>query len=156
MIIGPLIPLRAKCYQRRCVKIFVPIFEDRIPIWRETSDGRSEGNNENKAIPVSQSICNAVSSVNCADFNFPILGRLPTMVDRDVCERWGSSFNCLPNSKPAYNTYDTNHFAVCYVFSHSILDLYGSSNKVDFLNGLLVECNQVSEIYGDLSTSEAV
>lgn len=47
-------------------------------------------------------------------------------------------------------------FAVCYVFSHTVLDVYGSSDKEEFINGLYAECKAVSEKHAGLGTAEAV
>lgn len=47
-------------------------------------------------------------------------------------------------------------FAVCYVFAHSVLDLYGNPAKEEFISGLEFECKRVSATHNGLSTTEAV
>jgi hypothetical protein len=47
-VIGPLFALRAKYYQRRCLKILVPFVEERIRIWKK---GGKEGDDSD--VPVS-------------------------------------------------------------------------------------------------------
>jgi cytochrome P450 len=47
-------------------------------------------------------------------------------------------------------------FAVCYVFAHAVLDVYGSPDKEEFISGLYAECKDVSEKHVGLGTAEAV
>lgn len=47
-------------------------------------------------------------------------------------------------------------FAVCYVFSHAVLDIYASLDKDEFISGLYAECKEVSEKHNGLGTAEAV
>lgn len=47
-------------------------------------------------------------------------------------------------------------FAVCYVFSHAVLDVYGNSNREEFIRGLYAECKDVSGKHAGLATTEAV
>ncbi|KAI2602064.1 cytochrome P450 [Hypoxylon sp. NC1633] len=47
-------------------------------------------------------------------------------------------------------------FAVCYVFSHCVLDVHGSAAGVDVLESLREECVRVSAEYPGLATSESV
>ncbi|KAH9872149.1 hypothetical protein IAQ61_004984 [Plenodomus lingam] len=47
-------------------------------------------------------------------------------------------------------------FAICYVFSHCVLDIYGSPDKAEILAGLEEECRRVSAEFGGLSSSAAM
>jgi Cytochrome P450 len=47
-------------------------------------------------------------------------------------------------------------FAVCYVFAHAVLGLYGNASKEKFISGLESECTRVSAIHNGLSSTEAV
>ena len=47
-------------------------------------------------------------------------------------------------------------FAICYVFSHSVLDLYGSPQRDDYVSELEAECKKVSKSHGGLDKREAV
>lgn len=47
-------------------------------------------------------------------------------------------------------------FAVCYVFAHTVLDVYGSPNREEFIQGLEAEAKRVSSVHNGLSTAEAV
>lgn len=43
-----------------------------------------------------------------------------------------------------------------YVFGHTVLDLYGSLEREEYLDELEAECRQVSAKYNGLSSREAV
>jgi cytochrome P450 len=47
-------------------------------------------------------------------------------------------------------------FATCYVFAHCVLDLHGSPDKDDFLQGLFSECHSVSNKHNGLTSKAAV
>lgn len=47
-------------------------------------------------------------------------------------------------------------FAICYVFSHCILDVHGSTVREEILAGLEEECTRVSAEYDGLTTSASV
>ncbi|KAI0173475.1 cytochrome P450 [Hypoxylon sp. FL1284] len=47
-------------------------------------------------------------------------------------------------------------FAVCYVFSHCVLDIHGSASRMDVLEGLREECVRVSAEHPGLDTTESV
>lgn len=47
-------------------------------------------------------------------------------------------------------------FAVCYVFSHAVLDVYGSPKREEIISGLYTECKDVLGKHGGLATAEAV
>lgn len=45
---------------------------------------------------------------------------------------------------------------MAYVFAHCVLDVYGSPDRDEFVNGMEAECREVSSEYSNLSTKEAV
>lgn len=47
-------------------------------------------------------------------------------------------------------------FATCYCFAHTVLDVYGSPDKDEFISGLYAECKEISLRHLGLGTAEAV
>ncbi|PQE06888.1 cytochrome P450 protein [Rutstroemia sp. NJR-2017a BVV2] len=47
-------------------------------------------------------------------------------------------------------------FAICYVFAHCVLDIYGSTSREEILASLEEECTRVSAQYDGLTTSASV
>ncbi|RYP33715.1 hypothetical protein DL767_004644 [Monosporascus sp. MG133] len=125
-LIGPVIALRAKFYQRRCVNLLVPIIDGRLRIWNE--DGDADGAPD--------------------DF----LQWLIATCDKDGPHQLDATR--IANRLIALMT--PLIFAVCYVFAHSVLDLYGAKDRNDFISGLEAECKRVSTLHNGLSTAEAV
>ncbi|GAP82370.1 putative cytochrome P450 [Rosellinia necatrix] len=124
--IGPVIALRARYYQAQCVSMLVPMVKGRLSILSAPK--------ENKEMP--------------EDF----LQWLIVTAAKDSEEQVDATR--IANRLIALMT--PLIFAVCYVFAHAVLDVYGSPDKKEFINGLSAECKQVLEKHGDLRTPEAV
>jgi len=112
-LVAPVIALRDKYYQKRCIKILVPIIDERIRIFHKTNkeDEDNRGNN-----------------------NFPhdFLQWLIAACAKEGHHQLESTR--IANRLLALMT--PLIFAVCYVFAHAVLDLYGSFSKEEFLSGL--------------------
>ncbi|KAI0023445.1 cytochrome P450 [Xylariomycetidae sp. FL0641] len=124
--VGPIIALRARYFQARCVKMLTPIVNERLRIFRAPK--------EDDEVP--------------EDF----LQWLIATAARSGPEQLDATR--IANRLIALMT--PLIFATCYVFAHSVLDVYGSPDKEEFISGLHAECEGVRERNGGLGTAEAV
>ncbi|KAI1089148.1 cytochrome P450 [Rostrohypoxylon terebratum] len=124
--VGPIVALRARYFQARCVSMLVPIVNERLRIFSALE--------KDEKVP--------------EDF----LQWLIATADKGGPDQLDATR--IANRLIALMT--PLIFAVCYVFSHTVLDVYGSPDKDEFISGLYAECKGVSEKHGGLGTAEAV
>ncbi|KAI1803417.1 cytochrome P450 [Daldinia bambusicola] len=124
--LGPIVALRSRYLQARCVNMLVPIVNERLRIFNAPK--------QDKEVP--------------EDF----LQWLIATASKDGPEQLDATR--IANRLIALMT--PLIFAVCYVFSHAVLDVYGSPDKQEFISGLHAECKEVSEKHAGLGTTEAV
>lgn len=128
-LVGPILAIRVKYLQGRCERLLVPFVEEQMHQWKENSHGKEEDN-----LPD----------------NF-LHWMLP------VCSKAGpEQFNAkkITLKLLALNTMFV--FALAYMFGNSVLDLYASPNKNEFLPVLEEECRRVSKEHAGLATKEAI
>ncbi|KAI2601751.1 cytochrome P450 [Hypoxylon sp. NC1633] len=124
--VGPVIALRAKYFRARCVSMLVPIVNERLRIFAAPK--------QDEQVPedfLQWLIASAAKGGPEQLDAIRIANRLIALMTPLI-------------------------FAVCYVFSHAVLDVYGSRDKEEFISGLYAECKEVSEKHAGLGTAEAV
>ncbi|KAI0148061.1 cytochrome P450 [Hypoxylon sp. NC0597] len=124
--VGPIVALRARYFQARCVNMLVPIVNERLHIFSAPK--------QDEKVP--------------EDF----LQWLIATAGKGGPEQLDATR--IANRLIALMT--PLIFAICYVFAHTVLDVYGSPDKEEFISGLYAECKDVSEKHAGLGTAEAV
>jgi cytochrome P450 len=132
-LVAPVVTLRARYFQWRFVKMLLPLVEERIHLW-ETAESMT-GKGKDEGLP--------------DDF-------LQWMIP--ICAKDGPEQ--LEPTRIALRLVSLLTpliFAVCYVFSHCVLDIHGSSSRDDILAGLEEECARVcGEGDGSLGSKASV
>ncbi|KAK2595097.1 hypothetical protein QQS21_007182 [Conoideocrella luteorostrata] len=124
--VGPVIGLRARYYQARCVSMLVPIVNERLRIFKQPKDGE-EAPEDFLQWLIATAAKGGPGQLEATRIANRLIALMTPLI-----------------------------FAVCYVFSHAVLDVYGSPNKEEFISGLYAECNGASASHSDLGTAEAV
>ncbi|KAF2651752.1 cytochrome P450 [Lophiostoma macrostomum CBS 122681] len=123
---GTVVGWKAKYHQSRCLRILVPFVEDRMRIFRSGKEGADVPN----------------------DFLQWLIAR---------CAKEGPEQ--MKTEKVALRLLTFNAMFIIgmfYVFSHCVLDIFGSPASEDYLEGLVAECEDVSARYDGFATKEAV
>ncbi|KAH7311513.1 cytochrome P450 [Stachybotrys elegans] len=124
--LGPLVGLPAKYFQRQCLKILAPYIETRIQMWREAKSKEEDPQ----------------------DFIQWLIAR---------CAREGEhQLDAKKISLRLLALITMSVMGSVYVFSHCILDLYGSPAKAETIAALEEECRAAVDRHGSLSTAQAV
>lgn len=134
-LVAPVVTLRAKYFQWKFVKMLLPLVEERLHLWAQTQTASATTGASTKDSPD-----------DFLQWMIPICAKDgPEQLDPTrIALRLVSLLTPLI-------------FAVCYVFSHCVLDIHGSTAKDEILSGLDEECSRVSKLHGgSLYTSESV
>ncbi|KAI1463630.1 cytochrome P450 [Daldinia caldariorum] len=124
--VGPMVAIRTRNLQARCVRMLVPIVNERLRILSAPK--------QDEEVP--------------EDF----VQWLIATANKDGTEQLDATR--IANRLIALMT--PLIFAVCYVFAYAVLDVYGSPDKEEFISGLYAECKHASEKHTSLGTAEAV
>lgn len=118
-VLGPLLAIPAKYYQRQCLKIMVPHVSHMISRWQQDDHDGDGGNDDDEPEFLKWLI------LTCAEAGTEQLD--PVRVTMRLL---------------AVNTMFVS--AMAYVFGHAVLNLYSSPNRDEFLRGLEEECQTIA------------
>ncbi|EFE44109.1 hypothetical protein TRV_01127 [Trichophyton verrucosum HKI 0517] len=124
---GPLIALRAKYYERKLLKILIPLVEERLFQYRHVKESQRDGQGDviRWLIEISENYGPEQLAAK------KIAGRILALTSMFV-------------------------FAIGWVFVHVVLDIHCSSSRDEIVSTLIAECQKVSAQYQGLSSKEAI